>query len=473
MCGIVGVISCNDSVSQLIYDSLIFLQHRGQESAGIATYKNNRLKIIKDKGYVKDIFLQNHISYLNGNNGLGQVRYSTSGSNIYEESQPFYVNYPFGIALVHNGNLTNFNELKKYLSFINIRHVNTDSDSEILLNILANELQKISNNKSLNCNKIFQAISSLHNIIKGGYAVVVQILGYGLLAFRDPNGIRPLCLGYKKNKNKKDWMVTSESIALEGNNFKFFRDIKPGEAVFIDLSGNFYNYQCSKNHQLSPCIFEYIYFARPDSVIDNILVYEFRLLMGEYLAKRINKYLKTDDIDVVIPIPDSSRLIAIRLASIMNLKYREGLVKNMYVGRTFIIPKKSIIRKSIRKKINVIKKECFGKNVLLIDDSIVRGNTSREIVNMVRLAGANKVFLASASPPVIFPNYYGINISSKKELIAHGNNNEQIAKIINVDKLIYQKINDIKKIIFKLNPSIKRLEASCFDGDYVTGDIKK
>ncbi|HEY0293792.1 MAG TPA: amidophosphoribosyltransferase [Bordetella sp.] len=471
MCGIVGVIG-RGPVNQLIYDSLLLLQHRGQDAAGIATSHGNHFNMFKAHGLVRDVFRTRNMRSLPGTSGIGQVRYPTAGSSdSEEEAQPFYVNAPFGIMFAHNGNLTNWRELRESLYRVDRRHINTNSDSEVLLNVLAHELQSAANGTSLDDNAIFRAVSMVHKRARGAYAVVAQISGYGLLAFRDPFGIRPLCLGRLETEEGVEWMAASESVALEGSGFTFVRDVQPGEAVFIDLDGHLTSRQCAENPQLVPCIFEYVYFARPDSLIDGVSVYDARLRMGEYLADKVARTMRLGDIDVVMPIPDSSRPAAMQLASRLNLNYREGLIKNRYVGRTFIMPGQAMRKKSVRQKLNTIGMEFKGKNVLLIDDSIVRGTTSREIVDMARAAGANKVYFASAAPPVRYPNVYGIDMPTQQELIATGRSDEEIARTIGVDGLIYQDLHDMQQSVRDLNPELSRFEASCFNGEYVTGDI--
>ncbi|OZI34992.1 amidophosphoribosyltransferase [Bordetella genomosp. 10] len=471
MCGIVGVMG-RGPVNQLLYDSLLLLQHRGQDAAGIATAQGNQFNMYKAHGLVRDVFRTRNMRSLPGNSGVGQVRYPTAGSSdSEEEAQPFYVNAPFGIMMTHNGNLTNWRELRESLFRVDRRHINTNSDSEVLLNVLAHELQSSANGVSLDDDAIFRAVGAVHRRVKGAYAVIAQIAGYGLLGFRDPNGIRPLCLGRMEGDEGVEWMLASESVALEGSGFSFVRDIAPGEAVFIDLDGRIVSRQCAENAQLVPCIFEYVYFARPDSLMDGVSVYDARLRMGEYLADNVARRLRLGDIDVVMPIPDSSRPAAMQLAARLNLDYREGLIKNRYVGRTFIMPGQAVRKKSVRQKLNAIGMEFKGKNVLLVDDSIVRGTTSREIVDMARAAGANKVFFASAAPPVRFPNVYGIDMPTQKELIATGRTDEEIARTIGADALVYQDLNDMQQAVRDLNPAMARFEASCFDGQYVTGDI--
>ena len=467
MCGIVGVVS-NAPVNQLIYDALLLLQHRGQDAAGIVTQQERKFFMHKAKGMVRDVFRTRNMRSLPGNCGLGQVRYPTAG-NAYsdEEAQPFYVNAPFGIVLVHNGNLTNAKALKKDLFDDDHRHINTESDSEVLLNVLAHEIEKTTRGLPLQPSDLFKAIANLHRRVKGSYAVVALIAGHGVLAFRDPFGIRPLCMG----RGKDTFMLASESVALEGTNHVFDRDIAPGEAVFIDLEGRVHSEQCAEHPRLNPCIFEFVYLARPDSVMDGISVYQARLNLGETLAKRVISTVPPNEIDVVIPIPESSRPSAANLAQLLGLPYREGFVKNRYVGRTFIMPGQSVRKKSVRQKLNAIASEFKGRNVLLVDDSIVRGTTSQEIVQMARDAGALKVYLASAAPPVRFPNVYGIDMPTATELVAHDRTVAQIQKLIGCDALIYQEVDGMKNAIGKLNMKIAGFDASCFDGVYVTGDI--
>ncbi|AUT47764.1 amidophosphoribosyltransferase [Achromobacter sp. AONIH1] len=471
MCGIVGVIG-RGPVNQLLYDSLLLLQHRGQDAAGIATSQGNQFNMYKAHGLVRDVFRTRNMRALPGTSGVGQVRYPTAGSSASEEeAQPFYVNAPFGIMFAHNGNLTNWRELRESLYRVDRRHINTNSDSEVLLNVLAHELQSAASGVSLDDDAMFRAVAAVHKRVRGAYAVVAQISGYGLLAFRDPHGIRPLCIGRQETDEGVEWMVASESVALEGSGFAFVRDVAPGEAVFIDLDGRFVSRQCADNPQLVPCIFEYVYFARPDSLIDGASVYGARLRMGEYLADKVARNMRLGDIDVVMPIPDSSRPAAMQLAARLGLDYREGLIKNRYVGRTFIMPGQAVRRKSVRQKLNAIGMEFKGKNVLLVDDSIVRGTTSREIVDMARAAGANKVYFASAAPPVRFPNVYGIDMPTQQELIATGRSDEEIARTIGADALVYQDLHDMQQAVRDVNPALSRFEASCFDGEYVTGDI--
>ncbi len=467
MCGIVGVVS-NTSVNQLIYDALLLLQHRGQDAAGIVTQQHCKFFMHKARGMVRDVFRTRNMRSLPGHCGLGQVRYPTAGNAFSdEEAQPFYVNAPFGIVLVHNGNLTNAQVLKKQLSDTNHRHINTESDSEVLLNVLAHEIEVTTRGMPLRPRDIFAAVHAVHQRVRGSYSVIAMIAGHGVLAFRDPFGIRPLCFGHSDGT----WMVASESVALEGTSHQFDRDIAPGEAVFIDLKGKVHAQQCADHAVLSPCIFEYVYLARPDSVMDGISVYQARLNLGEALAKRVISTVPPHDIDVVIPIPESSRPSAAQLAQLLGLPYREGFVKNRYVGRTFIMPGQSVRKQSVRQKLNAIASEFKGRNVLLVDDSIVRGTTSREIVQMARDAGARRVYMASAAPPVLFPNVYGIDMPTQQELVAHNRTVGQVQDIIGCDALIYQDVEGMKKAIGILNPAILNFDASCFDGIYVTGDI--
>jgi len=467
MCGIVGVVS-NAPVNQLIYDALLLLQHRGQDAAGIVTQQERKFFMHKAKGMVRDVFRTRNMRSLPGNCGLGQVRYPTAGNAMSEEeAQPFYVNAPFGIVLVHNGNLTNAHALKAELFTADHRHINTESDSEVLLNVLAHEIEATTRGMPLRPRDVFEAVRKVHLRIKGSYSVIALIAGHGVLAFRDPYGIRPLCMG----RSEDTWMLASESVALEGTSHKFERDIAPGEAVFIDLEGKVHMQQCAEHPVLNPCIFEFVYLARPDSVMDGISVYQARLNLGETLAKRVISTVPPNEIDVVIPIPESSRPSAAQLAQLLGLPYREGFVKNRYVGRTFIMPGQSVRKKSVRQKLNVIASEFKGRNVLLVDDSIVRGTTSKEIVQMARDAGARKVYMASAAPPVRYPNVYGIDMPTPQELVAHNRTVEEIRQYIGCDALIYQDVEAMKKAIGSLNKGINNFDASCFDGIYVTADI--
>ncbi|MDC8774007.1 amidophosphoribosyltransferase [Roseateles albus] len=468
MCGIVGVIS-RSPVNQLIYDGLLLLQHRGQDAAGIVTMQGNKCFMHKARGMVRDVFRTRNMRALPGNIGLGQTRYPTAG-NAYneEEAQPFYVNAPFGLVLVHNGNLTNAQRLKTELYDIDRRHINTESDSEVLLNVLAHEIEQVVRDAPLTPEGMFKAVSAVHKRIKGSYAVIALIAGHGMLAFRDPFGIRPLCFGQAEDG---EHMVASESVALEGTGFKLTRDVAPGEALFIDMQGKLHTQQCAENPTLNPCMFEFVYLARPDSVMDGISVYQARLNMGETLAQRLISTMPPSDIDVVIPIPESSRPSAMQLAHRIGKPYREGFVKNRYVGRTFIMPGQGERKKSVRQKLNAIGLEFKNRNVLLVDDSIVRGTTSKEIVQMAREAGARKVYLASAAPPVRFRNVYGIDMPTSEELVAHNRSNEEIRQFIGADALIYQDVDAMKRVVAALQPALQGFEASCFDGVYVTGDV--
>ncbi len=471
MCGILGVVS-QTPANQLLYDGLQVLQHRGQDAAGIATLDGRTFHLHKGNGMVRDVFRTRNMRALKGNAGIAHVRYPTAGSAVdHNEAQPFYVNSPFGIVLGHNGNLTNTAELQKQLFLDDRRHVNTNSDSEVLLNVFAHELQAHSKGVRLDVPTIFAAVSGVHQRCRGAYAVVAMIAGYGLLAFRDPHGIRPLVVGVNETGLGPEYLVASESVALDTLGFRFLRDVAPGEAIFIDFDGNFHSQQCSDKAKLNSCIFEYVYFARPDSVIDGIPVYETRLHMGEYLADKLKREWADVKIDVVIPIPDSSRPSAMQLAERLDIPFREGFVKNRYIGRTFIMPGQAMRKKSVRQKLNAIGVEFKGKNVLLVDDSIVRGTTSREIVQMARDAGALKVYFASAAPPVRFPNVYGIDMPSRAELIATGRSDEEICREIGADGVIYQDLADLKAAVRKANPAIVDFDASCFDGCYITGDI--
>ncbi len=472
MCGIVGVVSHNP-VNQLLYDALLLLQHRGQDAAGIATNHSSMFSMHKANGLVRDVFRTRNMRMLQGNSGIGHVRYPTAGSSSEEEAQPFYVNAPFGITLAHNGNLTNCEQLKVEMFKIDRRHINTDSDSEVLLNVLAHEIQQATTGYSLDPQAVFKAVAVLHRRVRGAYAAVAQISGLGLLAFRDPYGIRPLCLGINETDAGTEYLIASESVALEGMGFRFVRDIAPGEAIFIDMDGQLHAQQCADNPTLNPCAFEYVYLARPDSIIDGASVYATRLKMGEYLADKIKRQFSSGEIDVVMPIPDSSRPAAIQLALKLNIEYREGFIKNRYIGRTFLMPGQGIRQKSVRQKLNAIASEFKGKNVLLVDDSIVRGTTSREIVQMAREAGAKNVIFASAAPPVLFPNVYGIDMPTRDELIAYGRSVEEVCREITADALVYQDVDALKRSISDCNPALQNFEASCFDGIYVTGDVSQ
>jgi len=471
MCGIVGIYS-SSSVNQGLYDALTVLQHRGQDAAGIVTLKNGKMFLRKANGLVKDVFHTRHMRRLQGNVGIGHVRYPTAGCSSSAEAQPLYVNSPYGIVLAHNGNLTNKNELKKELSDIDHRHINTSSDSEILLNIFAHELQEISSG-DVTPELVFAAISKVYARCKGAYSAVVLIAGYGLVCFRDGYGIRPMVFGSKKVKGVEEFMFASESVALDSLGFKLERDVRPGEAIFIDNHGKLHSKQCTRQVEAAPCIFEHVYLARPDSFMDNASVYRSRLKMGEKLADKITKEWPDHDIDVVIPIPDTSATSAMELAHRLNIKLRHGFVKNRYIGRTFIMPGQEVRKKSVRQKLNAIGIEFKGKNVLLVDDSIVRGTTSEQIVEMARDVGANKVYFASAAPPVRYPNVYGIDMPSANELIAHGKTEEEVGELIGADRMIYQDLNDLVQACIAPNSTIKRFDTSVFDGKYVTGGINE
>ncbi|MBU3725918.1 MAG: amidophosphoribosyltransferase [Polynucleobacter sp.] len=471
MCGVVGTIS-HRPVNQLLYDALLLLQHRGQDAAGIATMNGNSFAMHKANGLVRDVFRTRNMRSLVGNAGIGQVRYPTAGSaSSEEEAQPFYVSAPFGIILAHNGNLTNAPMLRSEMAYRDRRHINTNSDTEVLLNVLADELQKETNSAALDDDSIFKAVAGLNKRVKGSYAVVSLIAGFGLLAFRDPFGIRPLCIGKIDTPEGTEWMIASESVALEGLGYTFVRDVVPGEAIYIDLDGNFHTRQCAPSASLNPCIFEYVYLARPDSTIDGVTVYNVRMRMGDYLAEKIRAETDVSKIDVVMPIPDSSRPAALQVAKRLGISYREGFFKNRYIGRTFIMPGQAVRKKSVRQKLNAMRIEFKDKTVLIVDDSIVRGTTSYEIVQMARESGAKKVIFASAAPPVRFPNVYGIDMPTRSELVAYGRTHDEINDLIGADQLIYQSVEDMKKAVQDINPNIKNFEASCFDGNYITGDI--
>ena len=470
MCGIIGVVGKNP-VNQLLYDGLLVLQHRGQDAAGIVTCDGNTFFMHKNNGLVQDVFRTRHMRSLIGNAGIAHVRYPTAGSSSAAESQPFYVNSPFGIVLGHNGNLTNSAQLKQEMFRQDLRHINTNSDSEVLLNVLAHEIERSSHSAVLNADMVFEAVAGVHKRCRGAYAVVAMIANFGLLAFRDPHGIRPLVIGKHETEQGTEYIVASESVALDVLGFTLVRDVEPGEAIFIDLEGNFFSRQCAEAPQLAPCIFEYVYLARPDSVIDKVSVYQTRLHMGESLADKIAREWSDLKIDVVIPIPDTSRPSALELANKLNLTYREGFIKNRYIGRTFIMPGQALRKKSVRQKLNPIGMEFQGKNVLLVDDSIVRGTTSKQIVQMARDAGASKVFFASAAPPVRFPNVYGIDMPSRSELLATDRTDEEICAEIGADALIYQDLEALITAVQKSNPDIQVFDCSCFNGKYITGDI--
>ena len=472
MCAIIGLSTNKDNASLTLYNALTVLQHRGQDAAGMATIKDKTiLNIHKDNGLVRDVFNEESMLHLSGNLGVGHTRYPTAGSYNFEEAQPFYVNSPYGIVLVHNGNIVNAKQLRDEILKQDLRHLKTSSDSEIILNIFANALEKNKNSK-LTKEQIFKAIDEVHNRVQGAYSVIIMILGYGLVAFRDPNGIRPLIYGSKKGK----YMFASESVALDCLGYEVERDVKPGEAIFVDSKRELHFHEFMQKNSYTPCIFEYVYLARPDSVIDKINVYKSRLEMGKKLADKIKKVLskqELDEIDVVIPIPDTSKTSALPLSIRLNKKMREGFIKNRYIGRTFIMPGQKIRKKSVKQKLNTINMEFENKNVLLIDDSIVRGNTSRQIIQMARDAGAKKVYFASASPPIRHPNVYGIDMPYVNELVAYDRTLDEIKKEIGADKLIYQSLKDLIDSVKKFNSEIDGFDTSCFSGEYITSGLSK
>jgi len=471
MCGIVGIYS-HQTVNQLLYDGLQLLQHRGQDAAGIVTMEGSMFHMHKQMGMVRDVFRTRDMRNLVGNIGIAHVRYPTAGSAASPaEAQPFYVNSPFGIVLGHNGNLTNTEALQQELFMDDLRHVNTGSDSEVLLNVLAHELQEAVHGHRLTADDVFTAVSGVHRRCKGAYAVIAMIAGFGLLAFRDPNGIRPLLVGRMETEDGPEWIVASESVAIEALGYQVLRDVAPGEAILVDAHGQMFSQICAPAARFTPCIFEYVYFARPDSVMDGTSIYESRLRMGEFLAEKIKRDFGHLKIDVVVPIPDTSRPSALQLAFKLGLSYREGFIKNRYIGRTFIMPGQASRKKSVRQKLNAMAMEFKDKNVLLVDDSIVRGTTSREIIQMARDAGASAVYFASASPPVRFPNVYGIDMPTRDELLANGRTDAEIAQEIGADAVIYQDLSDLIAAIKSVNPAIVEFDASCFDGCYVTGDV--
>ncbi len=469
MCGIVGIVG-HRPANQQIYDALTVLQHRGQDAAGIMTYHDGELFLRKQTGLVRDVFQQRHMLALKGNIGIGHVRYPTAGCDTSSEAQPFFVNSPYGICLGHNGNLTNATELAEVLTREDLRHLNTSSDSEVLLNVLASELSRTRTPRA-SAADIFNAVTALYRRVRGGFAVVSMIVGHGLLGFRDPHGIRPLVLGKRESAQGPEYMLASESVALDMLGFERLRDVSPGEAVFIDEHGRFYSHQCAPMTKHTPCIFEYVYFARPDSIIDNISVHKARLRMGDLLAEKIRRIWPDNDIDVVIPIPDTSRTAAVQVAQLLGVKYREGFVKNRYIGRTFIMPGQEQRAKSVRSKLNVIDLEFRGKNVLLIDDSIVRGTTSAQIIDLAREAGARRVYFASAAPAVRYANVYGIDMPAASELVAAGRTEEEVAKLIGADRLIYQDLDDLVRACLHHDSNIQAFDTSCFSGEYVTGDV--
>ncbi len=470
MCGVVGIVSA-EPVSPDLYNALTVMQHRGQDAAGIVTWSDERgLQQRKSNGLVRDVFRSRHMLRLQGNVGIGHVRYPTAGGARSSEAQPFYVNSPYGICLAHNGNLTNFDALASLLIKEDRRHLSTNSDSEVLLNVFAHELQVRVNGK-LTAKNVFDAIDALHSRCTGGYGVVAMIVGFGIVAFRDPNGIRPLVLGERQKGARKDLMVASESVALDVLQFKRVRDVKPGECVVIENDGTLHTHDYPGVVKHTPCIFEYVYFARPDSILDELSVYKARLRMGEELAGKIVRDFPDHDIDVVIPIPDTSRTAALQVAYHLGVKYREGFIKNRYIGRTFIMPGQAERKKSVRRKLNAIDLEFRNKNVLLVDDSIVRGTTSKQIIKLAREAGAKKVYFASAAPPVRYPNVYGIDMPAASELIANNRTVDEIEKLIGADRLIYQDLHGLIRSVRHGNSTITEFDTSCFSGEYVTGDV--
>lgn len=472
MCGIVAVYG-NNQVVHDIYESLTVLQHRGQDASGILTNYDGKIALRKSLGLVRDGFSHRHINRLKGNLGIGHVRYPTAGHAASSaEAQPFYVNSPYGIGLAHNGNLINSSILKDNLFSEDLRHINTKSDSEILLNIFAHELQ-LHGKDDFTPDDVFYAVAGVHRRVKGAYSVVALIADRGIVAFRDPMGIRPLCFGERIVDGKKEIMVASESVALDSTGYKLVRDIKPGEAIFIDSKGNLHTRLCSEKTGYTPCIFEYVYFARPDTILDGISVYRTRMKMGQNLAKKIKKEWKNQDIDVVMPIPDTSRIAALELSTSLKVPFREGFIKNRYIGRTFIMPEQAQRIQSVKRKLNAIASEFNGKNVLLVDDSIVRGTTSKQIIDMAREAGAKKVYMASAAPPVKFPNVYGIDMPASNEFVAYERTEKEISDFIGADKLVYQNLDDLILSVKEENSPIEKFDASCFDGKYVTEDVSQ
>ncbi|WP_432473845.1 amidophosphoribosyltransferase [Amphritea sp. HPY] len=469
MCGIVGVVAISN-VNQTIFDALTVLQHRGQDAAGMVTCDADRFYLRKDNGLVNEVFRTRHMKRLMGNMGIGHVRYPTAGSSSSAEAQPFYVNSPYGIALAHNGNLTNTSDLRQQMRKENLRHINTTSDSEVLLNILAHELQQIG--KLIpTADDIFSAVKAVHQRCSGGYAVVAVITGYGIVAFRDPNGIRPLVYGKRETATGTEYMVASESVALDISGYTLVRDIEPGESIFISQDGEVKTCQCAENPELTPCLFEHVYLARPDSIIDEVNVYKARMRMGVKLAEKVKRERPDHDIDVIIPIPDTSRTSALEMAHHLGVNFREGFIKNRYIGRTFIMPGQTQRKKSVRRKLNPIELEFKDKVVMLVDDSIVRGTTSKQIVQMAREMGAKKVYFASAAPAVRYPNVYGIDMPSALELIAHNRTDDEVGEEIGCDWMLYQDLDDLKDCVLAGNDSVTKFDASVFDGNYVTGDI--
>ena len=469
MCGIVGVVG-RSSVGLELYEGLSMMQHRGQDAAGIVTCAGDRLTLRKANGLVRDVFGQSHISALEGSMGIGHVRYPTAGTSSTAEAQPMYVNSPFGICMAHNGNLINADDLNEELFRSDRRHINTSSDSEVLLNVFAHELQAVAGLR-LKPEDVFNAVERVHARAIGAYSALALIAGYGMVGFRDPNAIRPLIVGYRENADGPDYIMASESVVLDVLGYKEMASIKPGEAVYIEMSGRVHRKQCSSSPRYAPCIFEFVYLARPDSMIDGISVYKARLKMGEKLADKILRLHPEHDIDVVIPIPDTSTTAALPMAHRLNVKYRQGLIKNRYVGRTFIMPGQAERKRSVRRKLNTVELEFRDKNVLLVDDSIVRGTTSKQIVQMARDSGAKKVYLASAAPPVRYPNVYGIDMPAPSEFVAHKLSEEEVADYIGVDWLVYQDLEDLKECALGINPEIEIFDCSVFDGQYVTGGV--
>lgn len=469
MCGLVGIVG-KSNVNQAIYDALTVLQHRGQDAAGIMTFADGNFQQRKSEGLVRDVFRQDHMQRLRGNMGIGHVRYPTAGSSGAALAQPFYVNSPYGICLGHNGNLTNSEALSEELYQTDLRHLNTDSDSELLLNVFAHELQKQGKLKPSQ-EEVFNAVRGVHQRCRGGYAAVALIANYGIVGFRDPHGIRPLVVGKRETAAGEEFMLASESVALDVLGFSLIRDVRAGEAVFITPAGELHMQQCAEHPELRPCIFEHVYFSRPDSLMDGVSVYKTRMRQGDYLARKILRERPDHDIDVIVPIPDTSRIAAQSMAHVLGIKFREGLMKNRYIGRTFIMPGQSQRKKSVRQKLNAIGLEFKDKNVMLVDDSIVRGTTCRQIIEMARDAGANKVYFASAAPPVRYPNVYGIDMPSASELVAHGRDEDEICRLIGADWLVYQDLEDLVRSSREGNPDIAHFECSVFDGNYITGDV--
>jgi amidophosphoribosyltransferase len=472
MCGIVGIVA-KSAVNQSLYDALLVLQHRGQDAAGIVTCEGGNLHLRKDNGLARDVFHTRHMIRLRGTMGIGHVRYPTAGCSSSAEAQPFYVNSPYGITLAHNGNLTNAEELKDDLFREDLRHINTTSDSEILLNVFAHELQKL-NKLHIAPKDIFEAVAAVHRRCRGGYAAVAMIPGVGIIGFRDPYSIRPIVFGNRESEQGMEYMIASESVALDALGFQRVRDLEPGEAVFISKAGELHTQMCAAKTKKSPCLFEFVYFARPDSIIDNVFVHKARSRMGKRLARKIEREWPGHDIDVVIPIPDTSRTAALSLANELDIRYTEGFIKNRYIGRTFIMPGQKVRKKSVKQKLNAIDLEFKGKNVLLVDDSIVRGTTSKQIILMAREAGANKVYFASAAPPIRYPNVYGIDMPAAQELVAHDRTIEEVRQILGADKLIYQELEDLIAAVNKKGKTdIEGFDASVFNGEYVTGDVNQ